>query len=132
MYRIILAAVDWSDRAEPVLRKAARLGEVFGSRVHLFHCVVLEGSAPLPGAAERAALERLEELAALYPEVWIEEPRLASNAPWRDIVEAATRLDADLIVLGAHAHDGWDRLFGKTADKVFDRAGRDCLVVEQP
>ena len=131
MYRIILAAVDWSDLAEPVLRRAMELADAFGGRVHVFHAVVLEGADPLPGIAERLARERLHALAARYPRALVEEPVLGLNMPWRDIIEAANRVDADLIVVGAHEHGVWDRFMGKTADRVFDRAGRDCLVIER-
>jgi universal stress protein F len=138
MIHTILAAVDGSPRAPHVVASAAELAERCGARVHLFRAVVVPPDFPPharhPGAEVPRMLldqagEALRALAAAFPRIQIDPPAIVAGQPWRAILDAAERVDADLIVVGSHGYRGWDRILGTTAGKVADHAGRNVLVV---
>ena len=45
------------------------------------------------------------------------------------LLQAATRLNADLIVIGSHGHGGWDRILATNAARVADFSDRNVLIV---
>jgi nucleotide-binding universal stress UspA family protein len=140
MYSVILAAVDGSVRSRGVLDAALALAERFDGSVHLFRSVSVPPEFPaaahmppdrLPEVLEKEARQALMELAAEYSRVFIEALDMTTPKPWRAILEAAGRIQADLIVIGSHGHGGWDVLLGTNASKVADHADRSVLVVHE-
>lgn len=138
MFKTILAAVDGSPRAPAVVAAAVEIADRFDARVHLFRAVPVPPEFPpaarnppdeVPGELEADARAALEELAHASPRIVVERPDLSTPQAWRAILQAAARLDADLIVVGSHGYHGWDRILGTTAAKVADHADRNVLVV---
>lgn len=138
MFRRILAAVDSSPRAAHVFAVAREVGLPFNAHVFLFR--VVEPPPDLPPAAAThpdgvdaylrdRAREELSQLQAGDPRVVVAPPEISHVEPWHSIVEAARRLDAELIVLGRHAYGGWDRLLGTTTTRVVNHSDRHVLVV---
>ena len=140
MYKVILAAVDGSPRAAGVVAAALEVAERFDARVVLFRSVAVPQQFPaaahmppdtLPEFLQTETRRELAALARGNPRITVEEADLISPQPWRAIVAAAERLDADLIVIGSHGYSGWDRILGTNASRVADHADRSVLVVHE-
>jgi len=117
---------------------AGEIARRFGGRVHLFRAVQVPPEFPaaaktsgdkLPKLLEVQASSHLIALAEECEGVVIEPPDMSTPQPWRAILNAADRVDADLIVIGSHGYGGWDRFLGTTASKVVDHASRSVFVV---
>jgi nucleotide-binding universal stress UspA family protein len=58
--------------------------------------------------------------------------RVEAGTAWRKILDAAEEMDADLIVMGAHAHGPIGRVFfGSTSSHVVRQASCPVLVVRE-
>ena len=58
---------------------------------------------------------------------------IITGIPYDEILAAAARIDASLIVLGTHGRTGLDRiLFGSTAERVVRSASCPVLTVRLP
>lgn len=142
--RCILAAVDTAfDESGPHplderVVEAARSLAADAAAVHVVHAFPYdpEHEAPyrvLAGVREHLAQDdrALFERFADYMRVpapcrhWIEAPAL------RGIDEVATRIGADLVVVGSGYHSTLDRFFtGSTAELLLERLDRDALLVK--
>ena len=138
MYRKILAAVDGSPRAPAVAAAALAIADRFDATVHLFRAVAVPPDFPaaahnspddVPALVEAEARRGLEKLARASRRFVVEPIDLKTPQAWRAILDAAARLDADLVVVGSHGYHGWDRVLGTTAAKVTNRSDRNVLVV---
>ena len=58
--------------------------------------------------------------------------RAEIGTPWRTVVAAAQREQADDIVVGSHGYGGIDRLLGTTAAKIVDHADCSVFVARPP
>lgn len=141
---VVLAAVGDLDASIPILEAAARELRSFpGGRLHLVHVVAAlpgaerimrDGSPVYPGteSVRRAAVARLERHLATARAAGVAEVvgELAFGLPWRAIVDEATRLAADLVVVGSYDASAAARLvLGSTADGVVHHAACPVLVV---
>ncbi len=137
--RSILVAVDGSPRAVGVFTAGTDIARAMRAHVFLYRAVTIppdfapaaatKHGDPLPPFLEREARVELLGLMEQVPDVSC-EPRIEQAIqPWRAILAAADKVDADLIVLGSHGYHGWDRVLGTTAGKVANLAHRDVLVV---
>ncbi len=140
----ILAAVDDSPRAPQVAAVAADLARRFGARLYLFRALAVPAEFPAAAAhgtgtdgdqllpiLEQRAREQLRALAAAHPDVPVVEHVLGAGPPWRAILDAAARLDADLIVIGSHGYTRFERFLGTTAALIANRSDRSVLVVHE-
>ncbi len=135
----ILAALDESERAAGVLRAATDLAVRFEAHLVLFRAVEVPPEFP-PAAATRTAdelgplllakarrqLDRMGERArSRGVATTVEVVRAVDGS--RAILRAASRLEADMIVLGSHEHRFMDRLLGTNTARVAE--GARCMVV---
>jgi universal stress protein F len=135
----ILAAVDGSPRAAPVFHAALELSLALGAQLHLFRAAYLAPDLPpaaatLPAGIEQQVADQVTaELVALAKGTacTVERPTVSTRAPWREVLDAARRIDADLIVVGSHGYSGWDRVLGTNAARIADQADRSVLVVHE-
>jgi len=141
VYQHVLAAVDLGENSATVLQRAAPLAEICDARLTVLHVVnyylspdldyVLPPTDETETRLVEAAQERLQEL--------LEREALSSGVgavvvsgrPKVEIVRAAERERADLIVVGAHGRHGLNGLLGSTTDRVLHRAGCDVLTVRR-
>jgi nucleotide-binding universal stress UspA family protein len=141
MIHKLLVALDASERADGVFRNAVDLAEPLGASLHLMRAIHIPPEFPpaghvaqadaLPAYLRREAEAQLGAFAQRAPHLHVETSIVESTQPWRAILEAADRVDADLIVLGSHGYEGIDYLLGTTAGKVANLARRNVLVVHQ-
>jgi nucleotide-binding universal stress UspA family protein len=138
LFQTILAAVDGSAHGGAVLGAAVELAERFEGRVHLYRAIEVPQDFPAAAAnrpdslvafLQAQALAQLEALAAGHPRVQVEPPEVLHGRPWRDVLAMGERLKADLIVIGSHGFDGWDRILGTNAGAIANRSTRNVLVV---
>jgi nucleotide-binding universal stress UspA family protein len=122
-----------------VFDSAAELARKFEAELHLLRVVTIPPEFPAAGAGAAAdtlpaylasvAMDELSELSRRAPTHTAKAPIVLSGQAWRVIIDTARSLDVDLIVVGSHGYQGWDRVLGTTAAKVVNLADRDVLVV---
>ncbi len=119
---VILTAVDGSSVSLIAAHAAARFAALPGSEIHLVH--VIEGfdsKNPNPALEKgRAMLERVAAESGLGSQVTL---HLAAGTPWREIVQLAANIQADLIVVGTHDLNLVEKTFlGSVAQQVAKKA----------
>jgi nucleotide-binding universal stress UspA family protein len=143
---VVLAALDASEAAHEVLRVGANFARhARGGELHLVH--VVENLPPPVELVPRppglgitsteivtAARERVEALAA---EARSQFPgrlatHVAAGSAWKQILQIAIDVQADLIVVGTHGRGGVKRmLLGSVAESVVRKASCPVLVARE-
>lgn len=141
MLNRILVAVDASERAPGVFDTAAALALKFDAALYVVRAITISpefppaarasSKDPLPAHLQRLAFAELEELWKRAPELTPTMPIIVIGQPPKVILETAQELDVELIVLGSHGYQGWDRILGTTAAYVANHADRNVLVVHK-
>ena len=132
---VLVAGLDASPYAPLVLSTAA--ANVRGrpnARLHLVHVLDLSisGMTPLLDGAREYLDEVAQKATTLCGDARV-TTHLGLSRPWREIVQLATNLEADLIVVGTHGRKGVARaLMGSEAELVVRRAPCPVLVVREP
>ena len=140
----ILVGLDGSQREKAVLDAAAGLARRTGAKLVLFRSVGLPSEHDLPADAyamapndvkkllEQRAKTGLEQLAGGLAPGLVGGVRVTVGVPWQSIERAAQEENCDLIVIGSHGYDTFDKLIGTTAAKVVNHATISVLVVRAP
>jgi universal stress protein F len=140
----ILVGLDGSQREQGVLDAAAGLARRTGAKLVLFRSVGLPHEHELPPDAyamapadvmktlEQRARTGLEKAAASLAPALVGGVRVIVGVPWQTIERAAKEENCDLIVIGSHGYDTFDKLIGTTAAKVVNHAEISVLVVRSP
>lgn len=106
-FQRILYATDFSSPARKAAAIAIGLGHVEGTKVYLCHVVSKKEESRQPGCDEAS----LASLRALVPEEaksWCSAECVVEHGKAAEsILALAKRVNADLIVLGAHKHSYW-------------------------
>ncbi len=142
--KLILVATDLSNASQPALEAAAFYGTQHGSKIvlcHVFDPTPFAAPTLLPGpneVLEEAAAEmtaqaekNLEALASESLQGCQAEATVLRHAsPGEAIAEHATKISADLVVVGSHGRTGLRRiLLGSVAERVVRLAKCPVLVV---
>jgi nucleotide-binding universal stress UspA family protein len=139
MFRTVLHANDGS---EPAFRALALAVSIARQNTATLHLVCVEEIPPMPeyleeireakGTAARRfhtvveSARRLARSSGLEPQVHI-----LSGHPVRVIVDLASNVGADLMVIGATGHSAlYERLIGSRADRIVQLAPCPVLVVK--
>lgn len=138
----ILIATDGTPYAEAAIREAARLLPLKDAEVHVVCSANLMASvAAYEPTAAASALVIESELAAAHHDgaqavALLGTLGVAATAhdregdPATEIVALATELACDLVVLGSHGKNGFERFFlGSTSDAVAHRWGGAVMIV---
>jgi universal stress protein A len=141
-YQRILMATDLSPASEAAFEEAARMARASGARLYLLHAFEAPNVAsvaylPAPGyfqslAAARACAEGLLQRLVCRDAVkgLDVKPLAERGVPELEIVDIATRVKADLIVMGTHGRRGAARLLlGSVAARVIATAPCPVLTV---
>ena len=142
-YERILAATDFSPASQPALDQAESIARECGARLlilHAYHVPALASVSQAPPdvyedflrAVRADGEKRLDALVAHGQACGIETRGLLREGfPEAEILDAAAREKADLIVLGTHGRRGPSRLLmGSVAARVAGRAF--CPVMTVP
>ena len=145
--RRILCPVDFSEASRHALRHAVAIAGWYGSQMtalHVYNPVFLPVPpillAEFPGAALPTETERYQMEEDLR--TWLAPAKAAGvqadiefveGNPAARILDRATSLPADLIVMGTHGRGGFERLLlGSVAEKVLRKASCPVLTVPPP
>lgn len=131
---VIVAAIDGSQASEDVLRTSSVLGQTLaGVELHVVH--VVEPIVPSEGGFVTAPLEggrTIMDRTLVQAREYFAGPlvgHLATGAPWPEVLQLATDLQADLIVVGSHRKKSVERwLLGSVSEQIVRRASCAVLV----
>jgi nucleotide-binding universal stress UspA family protein len=139
MFQKILVANDGSDRAFDALALALKIAKESGAELHM---VSVEEIPYLPETIEEVRQEKgvagrrfhavLNRARAMAQESGATlQTHVLAGHPVRDIVDLATDLKADLLVVGASGHSAlYGRMIGSRADRLVHLAPCPVLVVK--
>ncbi len=137
---VYLVAVDGTTSNDPALDLACKLAAALGgaAELNIVHVVPVTptatmGMGPLPPLADlhEAARKSLDRACAAVAERFSGKvaSHLATGEPWRQIVQLASTLSADLVVVGTAGRTGVARfVLGSVAEKVVRHAACPVLV----
>lgn len=133
----ILVAIDYSDASTLVVEQAVAIAQRHRScNLHFLHVGQLRSDDE--NGHEGRRFELLEWLNARLPKSEDELTGIsivaheAGGDPWRVIVQMATELTVDLVVLGTHGRQGLERIMlGSVAEAVSRHCGCSVLVVRR-
>lgn len=145
MFKHILLPVDGSSTSLMAVDKACGLAQAFKSTVTVIYVIDLYafsgvgtdfayGQAQYLGAATAEANEALQSATQVLEAagVTVKASIIEGHAIYRGILETASAIDADLIVLGSHGRRGLERLvLGSVAAQVLAHAHLPILVVRE-
>lgn len=140
-FRHLLYATDFSRASRPAFAKALDMAKQDRARLVVLHVLVppspfLGDELPasyvdLAVRARREVERRLAALVAQARKARIRvEAQVTEGVPAEEILRAARRRRADLIVIGTHGRTGLGRIFmGSVAERVLQRATTPVLTV---
>jgi nucleotide-binding universal stress UspA family protein len=147
----ILLATDGTKHSENALAIISRFNFPASSEIRVITVVdmavplaidanagYLSSTAEIENAARDHALKTLEETIDKLRQV-ISQPNVSITteilygSPESRIVETAEQMNADLIIVGSHGYNRWERLLlGSVSDSVVHHAPCSVLVVRTP
>jgi nucleotide-binding universal stress UspA family protein len=142
-FRSVLCAIDFSPDSARALAYATSLAQHAGGRLTLLHSVepmppgheatdgVTFDVAAYGDALEKSARAQMERFA---PEAFAagcqRENLVTRGRAYKDILRVAAERQADVIVVGVHGRNAFDRLvFGSTTEHIVRRAACPVLAV---
>lgn len=131
----ILMATDLSARSDRALERAVNLAQAHGAQLTIVHVIDSHLPASLADGQEATARQSIkEQIAELAPQ---DRSRIAISVAFGrshvEILATSEKVDADLIVVGAHRADAFMDLFrGTTAERVIRAARVPVLLVKDP
>ncbi|MBN8973602.1 MAG: universal stress protein [Rhizobiales bacterium] len=128
----ILAATDFSTRSNRALRQAALLAQSDDSLLFMVHVVDNDQPDDLVRMEQREAERILREQMGAMPEIrWTHaRPMVIAGDPFDGILQAATEIQPDLIVMGSHRKQLLRDIFiGTTVERVIRKAALPVLMV---
>ena len=139
--RVILAAIDESERGKLVFATAAAMAGALDAQLFVLRVLTMPLDVPpaahtpsdgVVGKMAEDARSELHQLMTSAPsKARLGPPLIVEGEPWRRILEVAREFDVDLIVIGSHRYHGLDRVLGTVAAKVVNHADRNVLVVHE-
>ncbi|WP_414660107.1 universal stress protein [Horticoccus sp. 23ND18S-11] len=143
--KTILAPIDFSPVSDRVVAEAACLARALDGRVVLLNVTApviiaadytafIESIAEITDLTAKAAAKELAKIEdRLENEFTHAESIQLTGAAVPAIIDQATKLEADYIVIGSHGHTAFfDLLVGSTASGVLKRAPCPVVVVPAP
>jgi nucleotide-binding universal stress UspA family protein len=141
---VAIENIEGTDVASPLIKTTMKLAASFSSKVWLVHVVPRPGTTPFTVPRERLREEAAGELhhehkfmqhltAAMRDSGIDATALLIEGATVKTILGEADRLDADLIVVGAHRHSLLYRtLLDGTGERLLNDSRRPILFVPEP
>ena len=142
--RTIIAAIDFTPLTEQVLKRASDLAKSFDARLWLVH--IAEPDPEFVGyevGPQHVRDNRAETLRAEHRQLQTSARGLQDHGIWADallvqgplvrsLLEKASDLQAELIVIGAHSHSRlFDRVVGSTWQDLIRQSTIPLLVVPE-
>jgi nucleotide-binding universal stress UspA family protein len=127
----ILAATDFSTRSSRALRQAGLLAQSGNAQLHLIH--VVDDDRPQAmilmekREAERMLTEQIDSMSELRGIQ--SHPMVVTGDPFDGILQAASQIKPDLIVMGSHRQQLLDIFVGTTIERVIRKGTFPVLMV---
>lgn len=136
----ILHPTDFSDASRPAYELACALARDYGAKLVLLHVVPPVHVYAPDGVAvafppPEPPFDANVKLAGLRPEdpLVVTDHHVVEGEPAAEIIKAATKTGADVIVMGTHGNSGITRLLvGSVAESVMRKAPCPVLTVRVP
>lgn len=141
----VLVPIDFSDYSKNALRYAVNFAHCFNAKIYLIYVVepvvypadFSMGQVALPEVDLDLNTRAKEELNLLVKsEVGTSgdvETIIKTGKPFIEIIDTASEIDADIIIIATHGHTGVEHiLFGSTAEKVVRKAPCPVLTIRDP
>ena len=141
----IMVPIDFSDYSKNALRYSVNFAKIFSAKVYLIYVVepmiypadFSMGQIAVPTQDTDMTDRAREELTSLAKneihESLEHEIIIKSGKPFVEIIESASDLNVDLIIIATHGHTGVEHLlFGSTAEKVVRKAPCPVLTIREP
>lgn len=140
MYQRILLPVDLNEKIQVTITTAVDYAKQFGASLHILTVIPDFGkniAQYFPGNADdrimAGAGDALKKFAAQHVPSSIQaETSVAQGTVYEVIIEAAERLQSDLIIMGAHRPELKDYLLGTNASRVVRHSQRSVLILREP
>ncbi|MDW3177765.1 MAG: universal stress protein [Acidimicrobiia bacterium] len=137
MYKQIVVGYDGSDRALRAVEEAADLSTAVGSVLNIVTAVDKadeihefgESSDKMYLSNKQIAQEQLANVASKFGHLDVRTSAVA-GAPARVLLEEASRIDADLILVGNRHVQGISRVLGSVAEDVAHKAPCAVLIAK--
>ncbi len=145
MIKKILVPIDFSDYSKNALKYAVQFSKFFEAKIYLIY--VIEpmvypsdfslGQVSIPSTEYDMQDRAKSELELLVKNEITEElcteVIIKAGKPFVEIIDTASELDIDLIIIATHGHTGMEHLlFGSTAEKVVRKAPCPVLTLREP
>lgn len=136
----ILIAHDGSKSSEKALKKAFQIAETFGSSLtvlsvipELYLTELMEiDRARILDTMTKETMEMMEKIKAKSKHPKSLKTVIKQGDPADEILNAAEKMRADVIITGSHGRHGAQRfLLGSVSSKIVDHADCDVLVVKR-
>lgn len=141
----ILVPIDFSDYSKAALRYAVNFTKLFNAEIILIYVVepviyppdFSMGQIAIPTVTTEFDDRAKEELKKLAKNEIPSETNvttiLKTGKPFVEIIDTASELDVDIIIIATHGHSGVEHiLFGSTAEKVVRKAPCPVLTIREP
>ena len=137
-YQTILLAVDLSEEAHAVARRAQLVAQSSGAIMHIIHVIeplsfAYGGDIPMDFSTIQAEIQsqaknQMKNFAAQY-HIAEANQHLVMGRAESEIHAAVKEINADLVVIGSHGRSGLSLLLGSTANSVLHGSTCDVLAV---
>ena len=137
-YKTILLAVDLSEEAHAVAKRAQHIAQSNGASIHLIHVIeplsfAYGGDIPMDFSTIQAEIQsqakvQMQKFAGQY-QIPESHQHLLMGRAESEIHAVVEELNIDLVVIGSHGRSGLSLLLGSTANSVLHGSQCDVLAV---
>ena len=141
----ILVPIDFSDYSKKALQYTVTFAKQFNAELCLIYVIepviypadLSMGQVVIPQTEIDLSTKSRQELESLAKteigSLLKYEIIIKNGKPFMEIIETASEIDADLIIISTHGHTGVEHLlFGSTAEKVVRKAPCPVLTIREP
>lgn len=140
MYKHILLPIDLDEKEQMTLQPAIEHARAFGAQLHVmtvvpdFRMSII--SQYFPGSSDDKIIAATQEALKAFTKEHVPEGIpvqhiVAQGTVYEVIIETAKKINADLIIMGAHRPDLKDYLLGPNAARVVRHSDKTVLVVRE-
>ena len=136
-YKHILFATDLTEVCNKIAPKVQKLAELYGAKISLIHVIEPTPTFGYPGLPdiESTVSEHVQQAMAELAdniEVPRERQHIEIGSVKSQVLQFASGINADLIVVGSHGRHGLSRLLGSSASAIVSGAVCDVLLLRVP
>ncbi len=140
MYKHILLPIDLDEKQQMTLAPAIEQAKAFGAQLHVmtvvpdFRMSII--SQYFPGQSDDKIIAGTQEALKAFTKEHVPadipvQHIVAQGTVYEVIIETAKKINADLIIMGAHRPDLKDYLLGPNAARVVRHSDKTVLVVRE-